>query len=267
MCRLHRRLGVALGITWLTACATTAPLVYDPATGGASRELPTPEEARARITEIVTRIVRPSKNGGRANFDAGVLTVRIVDEDAPERVFERCVFRLASDSVPGVRDWGEGLMSAMRYQVDLVPGSDLCNLIWKSKEDAYGFVDALQAMKRSGSGLSRLKSEQARFTEIAARYRANPGKHRLPEHGTKQKVRAEDAFAKKEFDRAIELYEKLLEIAPWYPSARFNRALLLGELKRQGEAIEEMKRYLELEPDAKDAREAKNKIYIWEGEN
>jgi len=67
------------------------------------------------------------------------------------------------------------------------------------------------------------------------------------------------------FDGAFEHYAKALAIAPWWPEGRFNRALILGELKRYSEAVREMKRYLQLVPDAPNARASQDKIYEWEG--
>jgi formylglycine-generating enzyme required for sulfatase activity len=41
-------------------------------------------------------------------------------------------------------------------------------------------------------------------------------------------------------------------------------ALLLGEAKKYRDAMREMKRYLQLEPQGTDARAAQDKIYQWE---
>jgi hypothetical protein len=55
-----------------------------------------------------------------------------------------------------------------------------------------------------------------------------------------------------------------LKLAPWWPQGRYNRALLMGELGFAPEAIQEMRRYLQLVPDAANARQAQDKIYQWE---
>ena len=49
-----------------------------------------------------------------------------------------------------------------------------------------------------------------------------------------------------------------------YPEAWFNKALVLGEEKQYAGAIEHMKTYLKLVPEAADARAAQDKIYEWE---
>src|SRR4029077_856471 len=67
-----------------------------------------------------------------------------------------------------------------------------------------------------------------------------------------------------QLDKAVELYGKALEIAPWWPEGHFNRALIMGETRKYGEAIREMKHYLLLVPDAPDAGASQDKIYQWE---
>lgn len=102
------------------------------------------------------------------------------------------------------------------------------------------------------------------FQEVAKQYRAANPKPVMPEVGRKYKVQAEFAAQEKRFDKAIELYGKALEIAPWWPEGHFNLALVLGESKKYREAMVEMKHYLLLAPEAAEARAAQDKIYQWE---
>ncbi len=102
------------------------------------------------------------------------------------------------------------------------------------------------------------------FQGVVARYRAANPKPRLPEEARKFKVQAEFVLQDKQFDEALELYGNALEIAPWWPEGHYNRALILGETKKYRDAMNEMKRYLLLVPDAPDARKAQDKIYQWE---
>ena len=103
------------------------------------------------------------------------------------------------------------------------------------------------------------------FQEVVQKYLAANPKPGLPEEARKFKVQAEFAVQEKQFAKAAELYGKALDIAPWWPEGRFNRALILGEIKNYWEAMREMKRYLLLVPDASNARAAQDKIYQWEG--
>lgn len=105
---------------------------------------------------------------------------------------------------------------------------------------------------------------EARFQEEAARYLQLSRKPDLPEEARRFKVQAEIAARENRFADAAALYMKALDIAPWWPGGRFNRAVLLGEIKSYGSAVREMKRYLLLVPDAPDGRAARDKIYEWE---
>lgn len=72
------------------------------------------------------------------------------------------------------------------------------------------------------------------FQDVVAKYRAANPKPELPEEARKFKVQAEFAIQEKQFDKAVELYSKALEIAPWWPAGHFNRAVMLGEAKNTG---------------------------------
>lgn len=109
------------------------------------------------------------------------------------------------------------------------------------------------------------KAEEAAFREAVRRYREIPVKPSLPEEARKFKVQAESAFNRKDFDEAAARYLDALKVAPWWPEGYFNRALILGETGRYRKAIEEMRKYLVIVPDAPDARAAQDKIYEWEG--
>jgi hypothetical protein len=103
------------------------------------------------------------------------------------------------------------------------------------------------------------------FQSVVTSYLAANPKPQFPEEARKFKVQAEFAVQEKQFDRAAELYGKVLEITPWWPQGHFNRALILGELKQYHVAMREMKMYVRLAPDAPDARAAQDRIYQWEG--
>jgi len=106
--------------------------------------------------------------------------------------------------------------------------------------------------------------ETAAFEAEANKYRALAVKPTLPEEARKYNVQAVAAFKDKQFSEAAGFYANALKIAPWWPDGHFNRALILGELNRFVEAMREMKRYLQLAPNAPNARAAQDKIYEWE---
>lgn len=99
---------------------------------------------------------------------------------------------------------------------------------------------------------------------IARVLRKMPNKPALPEEARKFGVQANSVAQAQQYDRAIELYEKALDLAPWWAEGHFNRALLLADRNLFPWAIAGMKRYLELAPNAPDARAAQDQIYEWE---
>jgi tetratricopeptide (TPR) repeat protein len=98
----------------------------------------------------------------------------------------------------------------------------------------------------------------------AARYRAMDPKPELPEDARRFRVQAEAAVQGKRFADAAALYENGVQVAPWWPEGHYNRAVVLAELQSFDSAITEMKCYLQLSPDAPDARQAQDQIYVWD---
>lgn len=128
---------------------------------------------------------------------------------------------------------------------------------------ATAFANALYVLKHGAEAAER--AAEAAFADKAKRYREMPVKPSLPEDVQKCRIMAEDAIHNKEFEKAAEYYEQGLEIEPLWPEGQFNAALLYGELKDYENAALHMRRYLELVPNARDAREAREKMYLWEG--
>jgi tetratricopeptide (TPR) repeat protein len=102
------------------------------------------------------------------------------------------------------------------------------------------------------------------FTNEAKRYREMPVKPALPEDVQRCRIMAEDAFKNKDFEKALEYYKKGLAIEPLWPQGQFNAAILAGELHKYNWAALYMKCYLELVPDAANAKTSREKMYLWE---
>lgn len=132
--------------------------------------------------------------------------------------------------------------------------------------DTLGFVDAVNAIKyySSGSDVADDVPIFAKFQEEARAWRQQSVKPPLPEEVRRFRVLAEDAFQSKDFEKAVGYYEKGLAIEPMWPVGQFNAAIIYGELKLYSMAVIHMKRYLELNPDAKDAKAYRDQMYIWE---
>lgn len=102
------------------------------------------------------------------------------------------------------------------------------------------------------------------FQPKAAAWRAAGSKVDPPEEAHRHFVLAQGAFEEKNFQHQAEELSAALEIYPTWPSVQSDLAVLLGELGRYSEAIEHMRMYLELVPDAPDAQKAKQQIWIWQ---
>ena len=126
---------------------------------------------------------------------------------------------------------------------------------------AMRLADALFVLRKASAGLA---SDDRKFDEVVAQYRALGAASAIPEEVRRYKVQAEFMVDQKRYGDAIRLYGEGLKAAPWWPGGRFNRALLFAEMKRYRDAIMEMNRYLKLEPDAPDARAAQDLVYKWE---
>jgi len=137
--------------------------------------------------------------------------------------------------------------------------------------ESAGFADIARLLKEAEEeGPRRVESvdenpeDLARFEKAVQDYRNAVSKPTLPEEARKYKIQAEVAVREKKYSMAAELYGEGLNIVPWWPEGHFNRALVLGESRYYLTAMREMKRYLQLAPDAPDARAAQDKIYEWE---
>jgi tetratricopeptide (TPR) repeat protein len=132
--------------------------------------------------------------------------------------------------------------------------------------DTRRFVDAVYVLRQDylARTAPETPQQQAAFDSVVRQYRATQPAPALPESAARLKVQAEFAVQQKRFDDAADLYEKALEIAPWWPQGRYNRGLILGELGAHAEAVRELQKYLKLEPAAPNARAVQEQVYRWE---
>jgi len=112
-----------------------------------------------------------------------------------------------------------------------------------------------------------VEKKLASFQKIATDYKALSEKPTITEEQRKYIVQANSKNEKKEYNEALELYKKAIDVNPTaYPSAYNNMALIAAQIQDYWYAILNMKKYLMLVPEAEDARDAKDKIYEWEVE-
>jgi tetratricopeptide (TPR) repeat protein len=103
------------------------------------------------------------------------------------------------------------------------------------------------------------------FEPIAAQYRTLKIKPAISEEQRKYIVQANSFNQQKQYERAIELYIKALNLDQTsYPAGFSNLALLNAQVNNFDAAVYYMKKYLMLVPEAQDARSSQDKIYEWE---
>ena len=86
----------------------------------------------------------------------------------------------------------------------------------------------------------------------------------LPEEARKYALRGDVLTEGGKFGDAVKEYRKAVQAAPYIAKLYFNTAMIYGELKKYPQAIHNMKTYLQLAPEAPNARAAQDQIYKWE---
>ena len=163
-----------------------------------------------------------------------------------------------------VLDWGRSnsVSSTGHYQYSVQMETTIFS--WKDINQAKNFADAVAYLRQKNLNLIS-KADEDNFAPIAAEYRSLKVKPPVSEEQRKFIVQANSFNQQKLFDKAIEYYNKAIDLDQTaYPAAYSNIALLSAQLHKYDEAISSMKKYLLLEPNASDARGAQDKIYEWE---
>jgi tetratricopeptide (TPR) repeat protein len=153
------------------------------------------------------------------------------------------------------------------YHVYLGPACDWSVTVMPSLDQnaAINFANTLYVLKQK-TGRLRSPMDDPAFRKAVDDYRVRKAKNQLQlsESARRYRVQAEAAVQEKRFADAERYFDELLRLEPWWPTGHYNRALILGEIGNYDEAAFEMKKYLALEPDAPDARAARDQIYVWE---
>ena len=145
---------------------------------------------------------------------------------------------------------------------------------WTNQNDANSFADSFARLSQGSDeelaaavrhASEKNASDEKLFESQAAAYRAANPKPAVPEQARAYALQANDAFNNHREDDAVELYQKAIQLAPWNPPFHYNLATLLADEQHFEEAVSEMRKYLVLVPDAPNAREARDKIYVWQG--
>jgi tetratricopeptide (TPR) repeat protein len=165
------------------------------------------------------------------------------------------VFNLSPSSQPKVY-CGENLC-----RVETSPGNSAYFCSYGKKIPIKNLTDSLTVLIHHRAEAEELMDKE--FTANLEKYRTLLSNTPLSEAALKLKLQAESAMRKHDLLEAIDFYGKILEIAPWWPEGRFNRAMLLAELGQLSSASREMDLYLTLVPEAPNASEARKRMADW----
>jgi tetratricopeptide (TPR) repeat protein len=131
---------------------------------------------------------------------------------------------------------------------------------------AQAFADALNRLSANARSEQTLDDDPMwrNFSEKVIAWRALSVKPPLSEEVRTHRVLAENAFREKNLYSAIDEYEAGLVLNPTWPEGHFNAALLCAELGFYDDAIQHMRAYVELVPDAPDTQSVLDQITIWQ---
>jgi tetratricopeptide (TPR) repeat protein len=278
--RTTLRIAVIAMVSWLSSCAsapavrTSPPVVIVRPDPQAAAQL-----SLAEAKETVQRWKRWTESFGDSvsgeatvEFSATRITYYTYPLSGAKSTFEACPFESQAFD-PQYRDGG-----ARNFQFHkgttvfaISVGSACLKLvvtIVPNREAAQAVLNALFRWKISTlaerEALARL--EQHQFAPIVAQYLASNPRPTITEDVRRFDVIARAATNNKRFADAVNDYEDGLKLAPWWPEGHFNAALTLGDLHYYDEAIDHLKKYLALVPNAPDARAVQDRIYVWESE-
>jgi hypothetical protein len=135
-----------------------------------------------------------------------------------------------------------------------------------SQADAQGIADALKVLvldsRRDLDGL--LTGKYQKFLGLCQTWLGKP-QPPLPEEARQHQLLAEDAAGRNDLDKAMDEYDKVIGAAPCWAEARRRDALLEGQTGWYFAAVQDMKKYLLLVPDAPDAQAMRDQITVWNG--
>lgn len=141
----------------------------------------------------------------------------------------------------------------------------LVNFVFANLNDAQSLADNIYYIQYPLIN-KRRDSLIELFKPIALKYNSLKEKPIVSEAQRKLFIQADKFNQQKNYIEAIKLYNKAITIDQTaFPEAHLNLALLFAQANFFDYAILCMKKYLLLEPEADDARNAQDKIYEWEG--
>jgi len=123
-----------------------------------------------------------------------------------------------------------------------------------------------EALKELGDALKVSDDQESKAisSAISAIMEIDPKLSELPEEARKDALRGDVLTKQGKFEDAAKEYQRAIRAAPYIAKLYFNTAMICSEFKGYAQAIRSMKTYLQLAPEAPNARAVKDQIYKWE---
>ena len=149
----------------------------------------------------------------------------------------------------GIQEWGINCAPPDQFEL---------------KEDAYMENYRSLSLKQVHARQPLEILPNREFESALAYYNSANPKPAIPEEVRGLQIQAEAAIRENNYEEAEHHFSDAIKLSPWWANGYYNHALILKELNEYTLAIEEMKRYLALNPNATDARGIKDMIYLWQ---
>jgi tetratricopeptide (TPR) repeat protein len=131
-------------------------------------------------------------------------------------------------------------------------------------DQSVAIINQKIAARQAAQDAAAVKAQLELIRSQAKAWRALPAKPPLPGQVQHCRMLAEEAYQHHDYTAAAQNYEKGLALEPMWPQGHFNAALLHAEMAQFDVALDHMRCYLELAPDAPNAPAARDQIAQWE---
>jgi hypothetical protein len=136
-----------------------------------------------------------------------------------------------------------------------------------SQADAQQIADALKVLvldARQNMDAAFAERYQG-FLQTCQPWLGGKAQPPLPEEARQHQVLAQDAVSRNDLDKAMDEYDAALKAAPCWAEARHQDAVLEGQTGWYLVAVQDMKKYLALSPDASNTQALRDQVLVWNG--
>ena len=136
-----------------------------------------------------------------------------------------------------------------------------------SQADAQQIADALRVLVLDGRRKvdAQLATRYQKFLGLCQTWLGGKTTAPVPEEARQHALLSQDAASRNDMDKALDESDKAIDAAPCWAQGRYQSALLEAQVGYYPVAVQNMKKYLLLDPDASNAQSVRDQILIWNG--